>query len=356
VTGVTGLAASAAGVAGAAGEAGPDLSEATAVDAPAIETRELRKQYGRIVALADLTMTVRRGEVFGFLGPNGAGKTTAVKLLLGLSRPSAGEGRVLGAPLGEVSARRRIGYLPELFRYQGWMTAREVLALHCELAHLPRSDWETEIREAVELVGLSERSNGRVETFSKGMQQRLGLAVALLGRPDLVVLDEPTSALDPLGRQDVREIIGSLRARGATVFLNSHLLTEVERVCDRVAIVDRGRIVAELSMRELLEENGVRIRVTGLSDARAVAGRFGPTRRDGEWLVVDAIADGQVPALVAELVAGGGAVHAVVPSRHSLEERFLSLLGATQEEATQEDATQEDATPAGPPVEPEARR
>ena len=336
-------------------DAGSDLSDAPAVDAPAvdapaIETHELRKQFGRIVALAGLTMTVRPGEVFGFLGPNGAGKTTAVKLLLGLSRPSAGTGRVLGAPLGEVSARRRIGYLPELFRYQGWMTAREVLSLHCELAHLPRSNWETEIREAVELVGLAERSNGRVETFSKGMQQRLGLAVALLGRPDLVVLDEPTSALDPIGRQDVRRIIGSLRDRGATVFLNSHLLTEVERVCDRVAIVDRGRVVAELSMAELLAEKGVRLRVAGLSDAQTIAGRFGPTRLDGEWLVVDAIADGQVPTLVAELVAGGGAVHAVVPARHSLEERFLSLLGAAPE------GVEPEAAQAGPTVEPEGRR
>jgi ABC-2 type transport system ATP-binding protein len=300
----------------------------TAAGETAIETRELRKQFGRIVALAGLTMTVRRGEVFGFLGPNGAGKTTAVKLLLGLTHPSAGAGTVLGAPLGDLATRQRIGYLPELFRYQGWMTAREVLALHCELARLPRASWPAGIDESLALVGLADRSNDRVETFSKGMQQRLGLGVALLGKPDLVVLDEPTSALDPVGRQDVREIIRSLRGRGVTVFLNSHLLTEVERVCDRVAIVDRGRVVAELAMAELLRESGVRVLVTRLPDALAVAGRFGPTRLDGEWLVVDSIADGQVPALVAELVARGGAVHAVVPARHTLEERFLSLLGA----------------------------
>ena len=301
--------------------------------APAIETRELRKQFGRIVALTGLTMTVRRGEVFGFLGPNGAGKTTAVKLLLGLSAPTAGEGRVLGASLGDLATRRRIGYLPELFRYQGWMTAREVLALHCELARLPRVSWPAGIDEALELVGLAERSNDRVATFSKGMQQRLGLGVTLLGEPELVVLDEPTSALDPVGRHDVRAIIGALRARGATVFLNSHLLTEVERVCDRVAIVDRGRVVAELGLAELLSEKGVRVLVTGLPDARAVAGRFGGTRLDGEWLVVDSIADGEVPALVAELVSRGGAVHAVVPARHTLEERFLSLLGAAPDQA-----------------------
>jgi ABC-2 type transport system ATP-binding protein len=294
----------------------------------AIETHELRKEFGRIVALAGLTMTVSRGEVFGFLGPNGAGKTTAVKLLLGLSRPTAGEGLVMGAPLGDVAARQRIGYLPELFRYQGWMTAREVLALHCELARLPRAEWEPEIRTALDLVGLVDRSDGRTGTFSKGMQQRLGLAVALLGRPDLVVLDEPTSALDPVGRQDVRHIIGSLRDRGTTVFLNSHLLTEVERVCDRVAIIDHGRVVSELSMAELTQGRGVSVRVTNLDGVGAeVAAHYGPTRLDGEWLLVDGVADEAIPRLVGELVAHGGSIHAVVPTRHTLEERFLSLLG-----------------------------
>ncbi len=293
-----------------------------------IETHDLRKEFGRIVALAGLTMTVPRGEVFGFLGPNGAGKTTAVKLLLGLSSKTAGEGRVLGAHLGDVSSRRRIGYLPELFRYQGWMTAREVLGLHCELARLPRADWAGEIRAALQLVGLADRGDGRTETFSKGMQQRLGLGVALLGRPDLVVLDEPTSALDPVGRQDVRAIIGALRDRGTTVFLNSHLLTEVERVCDRVVIIDRGRVVAESSMSELTRESGVGVRITGPDGAgRVVAARYGRTRADGEWLFVDGIAEDSVPSLVAELVAQGAAIHAVVPTRHTLEERFMSLLG-----------------------------
>ncbi len=299
------------------------------MDGAAIETRELRKEFGRIVALAGLTMTVPRGEVFGFLGPNGAGKTTAVKLLLGLSRPTSGDGRVLAAPLGDVASRRRVGYLPELFRYQGWMTAREVLALHCELARLPRAEWAAEIRSVLDLVGLADRAEGRTETFSKGMQQRLGLAVALLGRPELVVLDEPTSALDPVGRRDVRGIIAALRDRGTTVFLNSHLLTEVERVCDRVAIVDRGRVVAELSMAELTRESGLSLRVTGPDGVGLdVAARYGPTRVEGEWLFVEGISEADVPSLVAGIVARGGAIHAVVPTRHSLEERFMSLLGA----------------------------
>ena len=272
-------------------------------------------------------MTVPRGEVFGFLGPNGAGKTTAVKLLLGLSRPTTGEGRVLGAPLGDVPARRRIGYLPELFRYQGWMSAREVLALHCELAGLERAEWEPEIRATLDLVGLTASAERRTGVYSKGMQQRLGLGVALLGRPGLVVLDEPTSALDPVGRQDVRRIIGALRDRGTTVFLNSHLLTEVERVCDRVAIVDHGRVVSELTMADLSHERGVAIRVTGLDDrGRDVGAVYGSARVDGEWLNVDGVAEAEIPALVARLVADGGAIHAVVPTHHTLEERFMALL------------------------------
>jgi len=314
------------------GTAGP--GGAGASSAAAIETHELRKEFGRIVALAGLTMTVPRGEVFGFLGPNGAGKTTAVKLLLGLSRPTTGDGLVLGAPLGDVGARRRVGYLPELFRYQGWMTAREVLGLHCELAGLPRPEWATEIQSALDLVGLADRAESRTETYSKGMQQRLGLGVALLGRPELVVLDEPTSALDPVGRQDVRRIIAALRDRGTTVFLNSHLLTEVERVCDRVAIVDHGRVVSELAMADLSRERGVGIRLTGLDGlGRDVAARYGTARADGEWLQVDGIADADVPGLIRELVGRGGQIHAVVPTRHSLEERFLALLGAPPDPA-----------------------
>jgi ABC-2 type transport system ATP-binding protein len=298
----------------------------------AIETHELRKEFGRIVAVDALTMTVPRGEVFGFLGPNGAGKTTSVKLLLGLSAPTSGSASVLGAPLGDVATRRRIGYLPELFRYQGWMTAREVLGLHCELARLPKSDWAREIDDALDLVGLTDRAGDRTATFSKGMQQRLGLGVALLGRPELVVLDEPTSALDPVGRQDVRHILAALRDRGTAVFLNSHLLTEVERVCDRVAIVDRGRVVAQLTMSELTRERGVSVRVTGLADAAdGIDGRFGRVSVEGEWLHAEGIAEAAVPGLVAALVARGGEIHAVVPTRQTLEERFMSLLGVAQD-------------------------
>jgi ABC-2 type transport system ATP-binding protein len=299
------------------------------LSAPAIQTQELAKRYGRIDALAGLTMTVPRGEVFGFLGPNGAGKTTAVKLLVGLVKPTSGSGTVLGAPIGDRETRRRIGYLPELFRYQGWLTAREVLALHCELAGIPREKRAGEVRESLETVGLASRADDRVETFSKGMQQRLGLGVALLGKPDLIFLDEPTSALDPVGRHDVREVIHQIKARGATVFLNSHLLSEVELVCDRVAIVDKGRVVALGAISEILGATSqVRLRVEGLDPVgEAALARFGPVERQGDWFTVRGIAEGVVPDLVEAVVRQGGRIFAVEPAQQTLEDRFLQLLG-----------------------------
>ena len=294
---------------------------------PAIDTIELVKRYGRTTALAGLTMRVERGEVFGFLGPNGAGKTTSIKLLLGLARASSGTGTVLGAPLGDRAIRRSIGYLPELFRYQSWLRAREVLGLHCDLAGITRADRAAEIAKSLEGVGLGDRADDLVGTFSKGMQQRLGLATALLGRPDLVLLDEPTSALDPVGRADVRRIIRAARDRGTTVFLNSHLLSEVELVCDRVAIVDAGRVVMAGTLEELLGGESVRIRATGLDQAsRAALASFGPLTDDGAWLSIAPIAPSRIPDLVAAVIAAGGQVHAVEPGRTSLEERFLGLV------------------------------
>jgi ABC-2 type transport system ATP-binding protein len=222
-----------------------------------------------------------------------------------------------------------MGYLPELFRYQDWLSAREVLGLHCRLAGIPRAAWVGEIALALETVGLAARADDRVGTFSKGMQQRLGLGVALLGRPELLFLDEPTSALDPVGRHDVREIIRGLQGRGTTVFLNSHLLTEVEQVCDRVAVIDRGRVIARGTLEELQGGGkSVRLRVTGLDGAGEAALRhFGELSVEGAWYTVRGIDADAVPALVDELVRLGGRVYAVEPCQHSLEDRFLELLG-----------------------------
>jgi ABC-2 type transport system ATP-binding protein len=294
-----------------------------------VRTDALTKYYGPVTALAGLTMSVPRGEIFGFLGPNGAGKTTAVKLLLGLARASSGEARVLGAPPDDLDMRRRIGYLPELFRYQDWLSAREVLALHCALAGVVRSRRHDAIDESLELVGLAARSDDRVGSFSKGMQQRLGLAVALVAQPEVVFLDEPTSALDPVGRRDVREVLRSLKARGATVFLNSHMLSEVEQVCDRVAVVDSGRVVALGTLAELIGgPKRVRIGVEAVSAAcNAAAARFGHVEyADGTSIVLGGVEAAQIPDVVAALVAAGARIVSVAPESQTLEDRFLSLL------------------------------
>ena len=306
--------------------------EAATAASSAIHIASLSKRYGPVVAVKELTMTVPRGEVFGFLGPNGAGKTTSVKMLLGLTRPTSGEAWVLGSPIGDKLTRRRVGYLPELFRYQSWLSAAEVLGLHCELAGIPKMTRPAELDRVLRLIGLAGRSSDRVGDFSKGMQQRLGLGVALLGRPELVVLDEPTSALDPVGRRDVREIIRHLKADGTAVFLNSHLLTEVEQVCDRAAVVNHGKVIATGTLAELLGSGGVRLRATGLEGpAHAVLEAFGTVRdEDQGWVMVSGLEAARVPDLVSAVVAAGARVYAVEPRHQSLEERFMELLGNGQ--------------------------
>jgi ABC-2 type transport system ATP-binding protein len=277
------------------------------VPGDAIVAHALAKRYGRIDALHDLTLRVAPGECLGFLGPNGAGKSTAVKMLVGLVRPTGGGAEVLGKPVGDRATRARIGYLPELFRYPDWLAAREVLAFHARLLQL--NDAGRAIDLVLLEVGLSDRAGDRVGTYSKGMQQRLGLAVALLGEPEIVFLDEPTSALDPVGRSDVRALIERLRARNTTVFLNSHLLGEVERVCDRVCVVDRGRVVAQGTVDALTggETRGVRV------------------RSDDGWREYD-VAPAEIPGLIARLVADGVRIHAVEPKQTTLEDRFLALV------------------------------
>ncbi|GAA3820260.1 ABC transporter ATP-binding protein [Sphaerisporangium flaviroseum] len=298
--------------------------------APAVWCSGLRKRYRRQTAVDDVSFTVGRGEVLGLLGPNGAGKTTVIKILLGLVRPDAGDVLLLGRPARDPQARARVGYLPELFRYQPWLTAIEVLALHVRLAGVEVPVRER--RECLAAVGLADRAGDRVGGFSKGMQQRLGLAVALVARPELVVLDEPTSALDPIGRADVRDLLLSLKARQVAVLLNSHLIGEVERVCDRVVILDKGQVAASGTLAELLGRRELRLRLDGVSaeaEARlAAAGRL--TRGENSFTIAlpadqDTTA---VPDLVADLVGLGVRVHAVEPVRISLEERLLDILRA----------------------------
>lgn len=304
----------------------------------AIETHGLRKVFGDRVAVADLSLTVGYGEVFGFLGPNGAGKTTAVKMLVGLIRPTAGSGLVLGRPLGDHRARRQIGYLPELFRFHDWLTGEELLDLHGQLYGLSRAERRRRIPEVLELVGLAEAARRRVRTYSKGMQQRIGIAQALLGSPRLVILDEPTSALDPLGRRDVRDLIRRLRDDGVTVFLNSHLLSEVETICDRIAIVNCGRVIAIGPMSSLLAgELVVEFRLGALPDGTLTALE--------RVIQIDAVQHGERPVLVARaadeaavaqavdlLVRAGVPVYGVIPERRSLEDLFVQLVNEERSE------------------------
>src|SRR5256714_2389037 len=225
--------------------------------AAALAVRGLAKRYGAVEALAGVDLEVREGELVGLLGPNGAGKSTLVKIACGLVRASRGSAEICGLPAGSREARRSVGYLAELFRSPGWYSANEVLQLHQRLTGSSGS--ANERHELLRLVGLEDARDRRVEEMSKGMQQRLGVAQALVGSPPLLLLDEPTSALDPVGRRTVRELLEELRGRGISVLLNSHLLSEIELVCDRVAILLHGKLVTEGTPADLARPRGVEI-------------------------------------------------------------------------------------------------
>jgi ABC-2 type transport system ATP-binding protein len=297
---------------------------------PAIETHGLRKVFDEKVAVADLTLSVERGEVFGFLGPNGAGKTTAVKMLLGLIHPTAGEGRLLGESIGDPGIRARVGFLPEHFRFHDWLTAAEFLTLHGRLYHMKADRLGQRIPELLELVGLTQHSDKRLRTFSKGMLQRIGLAQALLNDPELVLLDEPTSGLDPVGRRLVRDIIRELREQGTTVFLNSHLLSEVEITCDRVAFIKHGEVLRTSPLQTLVEgELTVEVHARNLSpETISGLGRWSANvRQDGDHLSLTLPGEADLPEVNRYLVAQGVDVYALKPKQVSLEDLFIEIVG-----------------------------
>jgi ABC-2 type transport system ATP-binding protein len=296
----------------------------------AIETHSLRKTFDDKVAVADLTLSVEQGEVFGFLGPNGAGKTTAVKMLLGLIRPTQGKAALLGAPIGDRQARARVGFLPEHFRFHDWLTASEFLKLHADLYHVPPETSRQRVPELLELVGLAPHADKKLRQFSKGMLQRIGLAQALLNEPDLVILDEPTSGLDPVGRRLVRDIIRDLRQRGTTVFLNSHLLSEVEITCDRVAFIKFGQILQVSSLQTLVEgELSVEIRARNLAPQVAAGlSRWSQNvRLDGEHINLTLASETDIPPINRYLVENGVEVYSLRPQRVSLEDLFIEIVG-----------------------------
>ena len=296
----------------------------------AIKTEELRKVFGSRAAVKGLTLQVEQGEVFGFLGPNGAGKTTSIKMLLGLVKPTSGTASLLGAPIGDRITRAQIGFLPEHFRFQDWLTAHEFLTLHGELLGMDADDLKTRSEELLERVGLAEFHDKQLRTFSKGMLQRIGLAQALLNRPALVFLDEPTSGLDPVGRRLVRDIIHELRAEGTCIFLNSHLLSEIEVTCDRVAFIRHGEVVRVLELASLEQNLSlVTIRAGGLTP-EIIAGleHWGKDIRvDGELVTLTIHGETDLPDINRYLVMQGAAVYALTPNRLSLEEIFIETVG-----------------------------
>jgi ABC-2 type transport system ATP-binding protein len=296
----------------------------------AIETRGLRKLYGDKVAVKNLSLSVPRGEIFGFLGPNGAGKSTSIRMLLGLAKPSGGEAFVLGKPAGDVEIRRRIGFLPEDFRFYEWLTPSELLHLHGRLCGVPGETLGKRVPELIELVGLTPHRDKRLENFSKGMLQRIGLAQALIHRPDLIFLDEPTSGLDPMGRRLVRDIIRAQRERGATVFLNSHLLSEIEITCDQVVFIREGEVLTSRDLRTATEpEIRVAVRARNLPDQ--IGERLAPLATsaviDEERLIFTARSQESLPEILRCLVAGGAEIYEFTPRRMSLEELFVSVMG-----------------------------
>jgi ABC-2 type transport system ATP-binding protein len=297
---------------------------------PALEIHDLRKVFDEKVAVAGLSLTVERGEVFGFLGPNGAGKTTAVKMLLGLIHPTSGKGSLLGVPLGDHRVRAKVGFLPEHFRFHDWLTATEFLTLHGQLYHMAPDVLSQRLEQLLELVGLAPHAGKKLKTFSKGMLQRIGLAQALLNQPELVILDEPTSGLDPVGRRLVRDIIRELRDQGTTVFLNSHLLSEVEITCDRVAFIKHGVVLHTSPLQTLVEgEMSVEVRARNLSP-QAVQGlsRWSTNvRQDGEHLSLTLDGEADLPEVNRYLVEQGADVYALRPQHIALEDLFIQIVG-----------------------------
>jgi ABC-2 type transport system ATP-binding protein len=297
-------------------------------------TRNLAKAYGRIEALKGVTLEVRRGEIFGLLGQNGAGKTTMVKILLGITGPTMGDAELLGEPAGTAKVRKHVGYLPEDHRFPDYHTGYSLLDFYGALLEVPAADRKKRVEENLELVGLKARMHYKIRTYSKGMKQRLGIAQALFHDPDVIFLDEPTDGVDPVGRKHIREILQQLKEEGKTIFLNSHLLGEVELICDRVIILNEGEIIRQGSIAELTQQQG--FFVIGLArgqvfpkDEAAKQG-YAVMPRDSElWEV--GLRDGQSIDPLVDLLRGHGlSIRHLVEKRQTLEDLFVQTVEAVE--------------------------
>jgi ABC-2 type transport system ATP-binding protein len=301
-----------------------------------IDAVGLKKTYGTRTAVRDLTLQVSRGEAFGFLGPNGAGKSTSIKMLLGLVKPTSGRAQLLGQPVGTREVRARIGFLPEHFRFYDWLSASELVLFHGRLCGLTEDVLRRKVPQLLERVGLGTQHSKPIRSFSKGMMQRVGLAQAIVNDPEILFLDEPTSGLDPAGRKLVREVIREQRDRGATVFLNSHLLGEVEQSCDRVAFISQGEVVGKYEMgawqadQAEVEINAAHVDSAALARLAAIDGLqillqgIGPESRRLRVCVPN---EDCLPEIVRCLVESGAEVFSVIPQRVSLEDLFLQKMG-----------------------------
>ena len=295
-----------------------------------IETRELTKMYGNKTGCRDVSVTCRKGEIFGFLGPNGAGKSTFVKILTGLLFPTSGEAYILGKPVGDVGVRQKIGYLPENFKYQEWMTGEDLLSFHASLYRLDKKTSSLRMKEVLEITGLKGSERYRIGTYSKGMQQRIGIASSLLSDPEVLFLDEPTSALDPVGRKEVRDLMLQLRDCGKTIFLNSHLLSEVETVCTCIAIIKNGRILKQGSMEDVLEGGKTKLHITTGNLALAALARLKEIDPElvcsGESIEMSIAGKDEIPSIARLLMENGCGIYELVSKRESLENLFINMV------------------------------
>jgi ABC-2 type transport system ATP-binding protein len=302
-------------------------------------SKRYRSRFGRSVvqALDGLSLEVESGEIFGLLGPNGAGKTTAVKILLGLTHATSGEASILGIPVGRPESRRRVGYLPEGHRFPGYLTARATLSVFGRMSGMSSAAIQARSKELLERVRLSDWADVRVKKFSKGMVQRLGLASALVADPEILLLDEPTDGVDPVGRREIRDLLREEAAGGRAILLNSHLLSEIEQTCNRVAILRKGRVVREGKIEELTRRDARYRMVADPVDERLLeafrATGAGVERVNGHLLL--SVRDlAHVNALVDRLRAEGGALQELAPDRSTLEDVFVDLVkpGSESEE------------------------
>jgi ABC-2 type transport system ATP-binding protein len=298
-----------------------------------IETKNLSKRYGRIEALRGVSLRVEKGEIFGLLGQNGAGKTTMVKILLGITNATDGEAFLLDQPAGTTQVRYRVGYLPEDHRFPDYHTGYSLLDFYGALLGVPRQDRQKKIPEALDMVGLRSRMHYKIRTYSKGMKQRVGIAQALMHEPDLIFMDEPTDGVDPIGRREIRKILQRLREEGKTIFLNSHLLGEVELICDRVAILARGELIREGDIETLTHQQGVF--VLGLAPGQTLPQV--ELQKQGYQVVASGefwevgLADNQsIDPVVDFLRARNLSIRRLVEKRQTLEDLFMQTVEAAE--------------------------